>query len=171
LSGERALLRLALLVLALTAQSGWCDEDRSLTFHDGQALRFRIVTEPANSALPAALALLRDLANGDLEAAAARSNEPARRLKVLRDYQAGVGAEEFKRVYRRYFAPGNRPYLEVAIGRRHLLIWDLGEAGNRLAGQFFLEQDGLFLLDDVPSPERAELRRVLEAYREKTGSP
>ena len=39
------------------------------------------------------------------------------------------------------------------------------EANRQLAGQFYIEVDGRFLMDDVPSRERMELRRVLRRYR------
>ena len=124
----------------------------------------------ADSARPAAMVILRHLAGGDIEAAAKLSNAPKRRLEVLRDYRNFVGEEEFKRIYGRYFAPENRLIAEVAIGPRRLLVWDLGEAGNHLAGQFTIEVDGRFVMDDVPSRERSELRAVLEKYRrEKRG--
>jgi hypothetical protein len=109
--------------------------------------------------------MLRHLADGNIEEAAALSNAPQRRLEVLRDYRAAVGEEEFKRVFGRYFAAENRLIAEVALGRHRLLVWDLGEAGNRLAGQYYVEVEGKFLLDDVPSQERSELRRVLEGIR------
>jgi hypothetical protein len=110
--------------------------------------------------------MLRHLADGDLEAAAALSNAPQRRFEVLRDYRDAVGEEEFKRLFGRYFRPENRLIAEVALGRHRLLVWDLGEAGHRLAGQFYVEVDGRFLMDDVPSRERSALRRVLEDYRQ-----
>ena len=37
--------------------------------------------------------------------------------------------------------------------------------GNRLAGQYYVEVEGRFLLDDVPSRSRTELRGVLEEIR------
>lgn len=109
--------------------------------------------------------MLRHLAEGNIEEAAALSNAPRRRFEVLRDYRDAVGEEEFKRVFGRYFTPGNRLIAEVAIGRHRLLVWDLGEAGNQLAGQYYVEVEGKFLMDDVPSRERSRLRRVLDAYR------
>jgi len=127
-----------------------------------------LVAAPAlaqDSAKPVALRLLGYLAEGNLEAAAALSNAPQRRLEVLRGYRNSVGEEEFKRVFGRYFAPENRLIAEVVAGRHRLLVWELGEAGNRLAGQYFVEVGGEFLLDDVPSRERSELRRVLQDYR------
>jgi len=127
-----------------------------------------LVAAPAlaqDSAKPVALRLLGYLAEGNLEAAAALSNAPQRRLEVLRRYRNSVGEEEFKRVFGRYFAPENRLIAEVVAGRHRLLVWELGEAGNRLAGQYFVEVGGEFLLDDVPSRERSELRRVLQDYR------
>ena len=127
-----------------------------------------LVAAPAlaqDSAKPVAMRLLGYLAEGNLEAAAALSNAPQRRLEVLRSYRNSVGEEEFKRVFGRYFAPENRLIAEVVTGRHRLLVWELGEAGNRLAGQYFVEVGGEFLLDDVPSRERSELRRVLQDYR------
>jgi hypothetical protein len=120
----------------------------------------------ADSARGAAMLMLRHLAEGDLEAAAALSNAPQRRFEVLRDYRDAVGEQEFKRLFGRYFRPENRLIAEVALGRHRLLVWDLGEAGHRLAGQFYVEVDGRFLMDDVPSRERSALRRVLEDYRQ-----
>jgi hypothetical protein len=127
-----------------------------------------LVAAPAlaqDSAKPVAMRLLGYLAEGNLEAAAALSNAPQRRLEVLRSYRNSVGEEEFKRVFGRYFAPENRLIAEVVAGRHRLLVWELGEAGNRLAGQYFVEVGGDFLLDDVPSRERSELRRILQDYR------
>jgi hypothetical protein len=129
------------------------------------AADYRLVTDPAESAKASATRLLALLAEGDIEAAARLSNAPERRYEVLRDYRAQVGEEEFKRVYARYFEPSNRLMAEAAIGKRRLLVWQLGQAGGQLAGQFFVEVDGRFVLDDVPSPERQRLERVLREYR------
>ena len=122
-----------------------------------------------DSAQPVAMRLLRHLAEGNLEAAAALSNAPQRRLELMRGYRNAVGEEEFKRVFSRYFEPENRVIAEVAAGRHRLLVWELGEAGKQFTGQYFVEVEGEFLLDDVPSRERSELRRVLRDYR--TGKP
>jgi hypothetical protein len=108
--------------------------------------------------------VLRHLADGDLGAAAALSNAPRERLELLRGYRDAIGEEEFKRVFGRYFAPENKLIAEVALGPRRLLVWDLGEVGQ-VAGQFYIEVDGKFLIDDVPSRERSELRRILNGYR------
>ena len=118
-----------------------------------------------DSARGTAMLMLRHLADGNIEEAAALSNAPGRRFEVLRHYRDAVGEDEFKRVFGRYFAPENRLIAEVALGRHRLMIWDLGEAGHRLAGQYYVEVEGKFLMDDVPSAQRSQLRRVLEAYR------
>jgi hypothetical protein len=125
----------------------------------------RLVTDPAESARPAALRMLKHLAAGELEAAAALSNAPARRLEVLREFRQSVGEEEFKRLFGRYFAPENRVVMEAAIGRHRLLVWDLGEADHRIVGQYFVEAQGGFFLDDVPSAERTKLQRLLAGFR------
>ena len=134
---------------------------------------YRVITAPEESAQPAAREFLRRLADGDLEAAARLSNAPERRLEVLRDYRDAVGEAAFKAIYARYFHPSNRVLAEAAIGPRRLIIWQLGEEGGQLAGQFFVEVDGKFLLDDVPSEGRAALQRVLQQYRERArrGTP
>ena len=125
----------------------------------------RVITDPRESARPAAMQILKHLAKGEIEAAAALSNAPQRRLEVLRDFERTVGAEHFRRVFGRYFAPQNKVVLEAGIGKHRLLVWDLGEAGNHLSGQYFVEVDGRFVMDDVPSPTRTQLQRVLEAQR------
>lgn len=104
--------------------------------------------------------VLRLLADGDIETAAKSSNAPERRLEVLRDYRKRVGDEEFKRAFARYF---ETPVVaEVALGPRRLLVWNLGED---LAAQYYIEREGRFLMDDVPSPARAELVRILREFR------
>ena len=118
-----------------------------------------------DSARPAALQVLQYLAEGNIEAAAALSNAPQRRLEVLRAYRDRVGEDVFRRIYSRYFAPENRLIAEVALGPRRLLVWDLGEADHHIAGQIYVESGGKFLLDDEPSRERAELRALLKKYR------
>ncbi|MGQ0510925.1 MAG: hypothetical protein ACT4P9_09955 [Betaproteobacteria bacterium] len=173
------LLAAALAVApALRAQEG---EPRVLEVEDQPRIEYRLRTHPANahvltpavalspdSALNAAKLLNLHLSTGDLEEAAVLSTSPKRRFEVLRDYREAVGTEEFKRVFAQYFDPANRLLAEVAIDRHRLLIWELrGAAGqpSHLAGQYFIEVDGKYLLNDVPSPARAQLRRVLEAYR------
>jgi hypothetical protein len=112
------------------------------------------------SAHPAAAEVLRLLADGDLEAAAKASNAPQRRLEILRDYRKRVGDEEFKRAFVRYV---ETPLVaEVALGPRRLLVWNLAD---HLAGQYYIEHDGRFVIDDVPSPARAQLARILREFR------
>jgi hypothetical protein len=126
------------------------------------------VIEPgsAGSALATARTVLEHLAAGRIEEAAALSNAPQRRYEVLRDYRAAVGEEEFKRVFAQYLFPENRVIAEVALGPRRLLIWELGQAGKHLAGQYYVEVgDGVFLMDDQPSEERSRLQQALERYR------
>jgi hypothetical protein len=55
------------------------------------------------------------------------------------------------------------------MGPRRLLIWKLETAGNRLAGQYYIEADGKFLMDDRAGPERLALQRVLAEHRKQTG--
>jgi hypothetical protein len=122
---------------------------------------YRQVLDPAEGAQPTAELLLQHLAAGDIDAAAALSNAPARRAQVLRDYRASIGEAEFRRIFAEY---AKRPVVrEIALGERRLLMWNLD---SQLGAQYFVRAGNRFLLDDVPSAERTELRRVLLAYRQ-----
>ena len=161
---------------ALHAQT---EEARTLELSGGGTVAYTLRTHPADahvarpagklapvSALDAAKLLNLHLSSGNIEEAALLSNAPRRRFEVLRDYRESVGEEEFKRVFAQYFFPQNRLLAEIAIGRHSLLIWDLKDGATRIAGQYFVEIDGRYLVDDVPNDARTSLRWVLEAYRE-----
>jgi hypothetical protein len=154
------------------------EEARTLELEGGGRIAYTVRMHPANahlarpagelaptSALDAAKLLNLHLSSGDIEEAALLSNAPRRRFEVLRDYRESVGAEEFKRVFAQYFYPENRLLAEIAIGRHRLLVWDLKEGATRIAGQFFVEVEGRYLVDDVPNDTRTSLRWVLEGYR------
>ena len=154
------------------------EESRTLELDGGGRVTYALRTHPANahvarpigelaptSALDAAKLLNLHLSAGDIEEAALLSNSPRRRFEVLRDYRESVGEEEFKRVFAQYFDPENRLLAEIAIGKHRLLVWDLKEGATRIAGQYFVEIDGRYLVDDVPNDARTSLRWVLEAYR------
>ncbi len=132
-----------------------------------EVLAYRVVTAAEESAQPVAWRILRLLAAGDIEAAAQLSNEPARRREVLADYQGRVGEKEFRRVFDQYLSPNNHVVTELAIGSHRLIIWDLADAGHRIAGQYYVEAVGRFLMDDRPSAERSALQRLLEQHRRK----
>ena len=168
-SGTDHVFRWGLFLLLVAAVPAFSQE-RLLQLPNGEELRYRVITEASESARPVALQILKHLAAGDLDAAAAMSNAPERRLEVLRDFRNTVGEDEFKRLFGRYFAPQNRILMEAALGKRRLLIWDLGEVGNQLAGQYFVELEGKFVMDDVPNEERAKLQRLLEAQRKEKNS-
>jgi len=153
---------LSLIFVAALAQA----EERALDLGKGDSLRYEVLDSSApqsRSARATAEQVLRHLAEGSIEKAAALSNAPKRRFEVLRDYRASVGEDEFKRVFAQYL--GSRIVDEIAIGDRRLLIWDLAEASHQRAGQYYVEVEGRFLMDDVPSKERAKLTRVLQSYR------
>jgi hypothetical protein len=152
------------LVLLAAAFPAGADE-RVLELDSGEKLSYRVIDDAQSSARPVAMRLLEHLAAAEIEPAALLSTAPRRRYEVLREYLASVGESEFKRVFGQYLFPENRVVAEVAIGPRRLIIWELGEAGHRLTGQYYVEIEGKFLMDDAPSEERSRLRRVLEAYR------
>lgn len=117
------------------------------------------------SAKDTAQLVLRHLSEGNIAEAAALSNAPRRRFEVLRDYRDAVGEEAFKRVFASYLSPGNRLIAEVVRGKHTLLVWKLAEADDHIAAQYYVEIDGRHLLDDVPSPGRAELTNELRKIR------
>jgi hypothetical protein len=146
-------------------------EERALDLGNGRTLRYTVIDSASvPSAVGTAKEVLRRLAEGDITEAAALSNAPRRRYEVLHDYQASVGSEEFKRIFARYFEPENRIVAEVAIGPHRLIVWDLGAAAHHVAGQYYVEVEGRFLMDDVPSETRSDLRRVLQTYRKDATS-
>jgi len=164
-----------LLAGALHAQT---EETRSLELEGGGVVSYTLRIHPANahtvqpsgtleptSALNAAKLLNLHLSAGDIEEAALMSNSPRRRFEVLREYREEVGESEFKKVFAQYFYPENRLLAEIVIGKHQLLVWELKAGGARIAGQYFVEIDGRYLVDDVPNDERTSLRWVLEAYR------
>ena len=172
----------ALLAALLVATPLWAQgEARLLELENGIQVAYILHQHPEKAHLPAssgtigpdsalntAKLLNGQLTNGDLEEAAVLSNQPRRRFEVLRDFLESVGEEEFKRVFAQYIDPQNRLLAEIEIGRHRLLIWELRAAGGAPAppaGQYFMEIEGRFLLDDIPSETRLKLRWVLEAYR------
>jgi len=155
------------------------EEARTLEVSGGASVSYTLRKHPADahlarpaaelaptSALDTAKLLNLHLSAGDILEAAVLSNAPRRRFEVLRDYRESVGAEEFKRVFAQHLSPQNRLLAEIAIGRHRLLIWDIREGANRIAGQYFVEIEGRYLVDDVPNDTRTSLRWVLEAYRD-----
>jgi len=169
------LLAGVLLALAAPAQA---QETRTLVRDDGSSVTYTLRTYPpdahllrpdarptSSSALETAKLIYLHLSDGDIEQAALLSNSPRRRYEVLRDYRESVGDAEFKRVFGQYLAPENHLLAEIAIDNRRLLIWDLREGTKQIAGQYFVEVDGAFLIDDVPNEQRMRLRWILEAYR------
>ena len=154
---------LALLLLVGSSHA----QERSVRLPNGSIVSYRLVGPGEESAQPVAMQILRYLAAGQIDQAAQLSNEPGRRTEVLRDYIAGVGEAEFRRVFEQYLQPQNRVIAEVAMGPRRLIIWDLDSAGHRLAGQYYIETDGRFLMDERPGPERLALQQVLAEHRRR----
>ncbi len=161
------------LALALGALAGASlAEERALDLGGGKRLAYTVLdpTSSLPSARGAATEILQLLAQGRLEEAAARSNAPGRRLEVLRGFQSSVGEERFKELYSQYLASDDRLVAEIARGKHRLLVWSLGDSATQSAGQFYVEHEGRFVMDDIPGPERAELQRVLRHYRGATPS-
>jgi hypothetical protein len=155
---------LCLSLLAWSLAAG--GSERVLDLGGGQTLKYEVLDPGSRrSAAETGREILRLLAKGEILKAAELSNAPKRRLEVFREFRSRVGDDEFRRVFQEYLGPGNKLVTEVALGRHRLLIWKLGDAGDHLAGQYYIESDGRFLMDDVPSTERSNLRKILDSYR------
>lgn len=170
-----AFLAASLLSAALHAQF---EETRTLEVEGRPQVTYTLRTYPADaptaapgkelapaSALDAARLLHLYLSLGDIEEAALLSNSPRRRFQVLLEYRESVGEDEFKRVFTQYLQPENKLLAEIGIDKHRLLIWDLRQGATRIAGQYFVEIEGRYLVDDVPNETRTRLRWILEAYR------
>lgn len=170
-----------LLALAAHAQT---EEVRTLAREDGTSVTYKLRTYPPDahllrpdtrpvptSALESAKLIIFHLSDGDIEQAALLSNAPRRRYEELATFKKTHGDEQFKRVFAEYFDPKNSVAAEIVVDNRSLLIWKLtgaskaGTTAFHYAGQFFVEVDGAYLIDDVPNEQRTRLRWVLDAYR------
>lgn len=157
----------ACLVGAASFPTAAVAEERVLQVPGGREVRYVVLDKSTRlpSAFSTASRILTYLASGQLDEAAKLSNAPERRREVFQDYRKQVGDEEFRRVYARYLDPRNRVTAEIAMGQHRLLVWTLGEAGESIVGQYYVQVDGRFVMDDVPSETRRDLSRVLESYR------
>jgi len=178
--------KFALTLFLLLAAPAWAqtEEARTLAIDGGASIAYKlrryapeaVRATPAKelapkSALDTARLLSLHLSAGDIEEAALLSNAPRRRFEELVNFKNTYGDEEFKRVFADYFDPRNSLVGEIVIDKRSLLVWRLnvpsksGEPKTYFAGQYFVDVDGRFLVDDVPNDGRTQLRWVLEAYR------
>lgn len=166
------------VAIALTPLAGNSEERfLLLQLENGQSLGFRLLSHPPDahlldaekpleprSALETAKLVTRYLAEGRVEEAALLSNSPKARYERMRESFEGWSEEDFRNTYGRYFAPENEILGEVAIGEHRLLMWRLKEL-DHVAAFYLVNIEGRFLLDDIPNPTRANLRRVLDAHR------
>jgi hypothetical protein len=179
----RGLALPALLLVAHGAQAQ-SEEVRTLKRADGSSVSYTLRTFPADAhllrpdakpvpttALDAAKLIILHLADGEIEDAALLSNSPRRRYEELVKFREASGADHFKRLYSQYFSPENRLIAEIAIDRQRLVLWELkaaekaGRPDSIVTGQFFVEVDGLYLLDDKPNETRARLQSILRDYQ------
>jgi hypothetical protein len=166
-----------LFLLAASAPFARADEPRMLEMENGERVNYVLRTHPSDahvldasaglqprSALNTAKLVTRYLAEGRIEDASLLSNAPKARYARLRESFEGWKEADFRRAYGRYFDPENRIVGEVSIDGHRLVIWHLRDT-DYLAAFFLVEIEDRLLIDDVPNETRANLRRVLEAYR------
>ena len=174
---------LATLLLALSAQAQ-TGETRTLEREDGTSVTYVLRSYPADAhllspdarpspttPLDSAKLIILHLSDGDIEEAALLSNAPRRRYEELASFRERSGADQFKRLYAQYFSPENRLIAEIAIDRQRLVLWELkstartGTPTSIVTGQFFVEVDGQYLMDDKPNDTRARLHWILRDYQ------
>jgi hypothetical protein len=166
------------LLLACACVRASAQEQRTLEFENGDRVSYALSLHPANAhlldadaaleprtALNTAKLVTRYLAEGRIEDASLLSNAPKARYARLRESFEGWSEADFRRAYGRYFELENRIVGEVSIDSHRLLIWYLRDT-DYLAAFFLVELEGRLLIDDVPNETRANLRRVLQAYRD-----
>jgi hypothetical protein len=177
----RALTPIFLLTLGAHAQT---EEVRTLEREDGSSVSYTLRTYPEGAhllrpdakpvpttALDAAKLIILHLSDGDIEEAALLSTSPRRRYEELVKFRESSGEEQFKRLYSQYFSPENRLIAEIAIDRQRLVLWELlstdrpGAPKSIVTGQFFVEVDGQYLLDDRPNETRSRLHSILRDYQ------
>ena len=169
---------LFLLLIACAHAPAGAEEHRVLELENGERIRYVLSTHAADahlldtgavlqprSALDTAKLVTRYLAEGRVEDASLLSNAPKARYARLRESFEGWSDADFQRAYGRYFDAENRIVAEVAIDGHRLLIWHLRDT-DYLAAFFLVDIEGRLLIDDVPNETRANLRRVLQAYRD-----
>jgi hypothetical protein len=148
-----------------------------LRLENGESLGFTLTSHPPDahllapgqpleprSALETAKLVTRHLAEGRIEEASLLSTAPKTRYGLLQEATAGWTEEDFRKTYGSYFAPENRIVGEVAVGEHRLLMWHLKDI-DHVAAFYLVDVEGRMLIDDAPNPMRANLRKVLEAYR------
>ena len=166
------------LLMACAPAQARAEEHRVLELENGERIRYMLSTHAADahlldaettlqprSALNTAKMVTRYLAEGKIEEASLLSNAPKARFARLRESFEGWSDADFRRAYGRYFDTENRIVGEVAIDGHRLLIWHLKDT-DYLAAFFLVEIEDRLLIDDVPNETRANLRRVLQAYRD-----
>jgi len=166
------------LLMACAPAQARAEEHRVLELENGERIRYMLSTHAADahlldaettlqprSALNTAKMVTRYLAEGKIEDASLLSNAPKARFARLRESFEGWSDADFRRAYGRYFDTENRIVGEVAIDGHRLLTWHLKDT-DYLAAFFLVEIEDRLLIDDVPNETRANLRRVLQAYRD-----
>jgi hypothetical protein len=177
-AGSAARSSLFCVVIACAFTSAAADEPRFLEFDNGERLGYVVHIHPADAHLPEASAILKPrnalstaklvtqyLAEGKIEDASLLSNAPKARYERLRESFEGWSDSDFRRAFGRYFDVENRIVAEVQIHGHRLLIWHLKDT-DHLAAFFLVQVEDRMLLDDVPNETRANLRKVLQAYRD-----
>lgn len=179
----RCQVLLAGLLLALGVQAQ-TEEFRTYSREDGTSVTYTLRTFPAEahllrpdskpvptSALDSAKLIILHLSDGDIEGAALLSNAPRRRYEELAKFRESWGEDQFKRLYSLYFSPENRLIAEIGIAGQRLVLWELKSTGKSgaptllVTGQFFVEVDGQYLMDDKPNETRTRLQWILRDYQ------
>ncbi len=108
------------------------------------------------------------LAEGDIEAAAALSNDPEKTKKKFERQQKRVGEEEFAAMFRAYFGGTVTVKYLFALGTHEMLILHDPQMGMDMA-QFYEVVDGKRLVDEQESADRTKLAGLFGTLKNDDG--
>ncbi len=108
------------------------------------------------------------LADGDIEGAAALSNDPERIQAKFERQQKRVGEKEFSEMYRTYFGGTVTVKYLFTIGAHEMLILHDPQMGMDMA-QFYQVVDGKRMVDEKESAERTKLAGLFGTLKNEEG--
>lgn len=104
------------------------------------------------------------LAKGDIEGAAALSNEPAKVKEKFSRQKERAGIEEFKKMYEDYFGGKATLKYQFSLGKSRMLIIHSEDMGVDLC-QFYVEEGKKFLVEEQGSAEKDQLGKIFQLLK------
>ena len=120
-----------------------------------------------SSAVNCSYLLYSKLAKGDINEAAALSNNAAAVKQDYTLYRERIGDEKFKKMFSNYFGGGLSLRYELTIGTRHMLVIHDKEMDMPTA-QFYVDDGKKFIVDEKESKEKDQLGKLFNALQDGT---